>query len=83
MRALSRFSELADTLEFLITTDNGRDMAESKAAIVEDIAGMIIGALQDEKLTDAICMDLEKHAYSVNDRVEDPSLRNAGVLYAL
>ena len=83
MRALPRFAELSDTLEFLITTDNGRDMAESKEAIVEDIAGMIISALQEEELTDAICADLEKHAYSVNDRVEDPSLRNAGILYAL
>lgn len=83
MRGLPRFPELADTLEFLITTDNGRDLAGSKAEIVEDIAGMIIEALREEELTGAVCMDLEKHAYSVNDRVEDPSLRNAGVLYAL
>ena len=83
MRALPRFPELADTLEFLITTDNGPDLAPSKAEIVEDIAGMIIAALQEEDLTSAVCTDLEKHAYSVNDRVEDASLRNAGVLYAL
>ena len=83
MRALPRFPELADTLEFLITTDNGPDLAPSKAEVVEDIAGMIITALQEEDLTSAVCTDLEKHAYSVNDRVEDASLRNAGVLYAL
>ena len=83
MRGLPRFSELADTLEFLITTDNGRDMAESKAEIVEDIAGMIIAALQEEEMTSAVCMDLEKHAYSLNDHVEDPSLRNAGILYGM
>ena len=40
-------------------------------------------AFADRALTEAICTDLEKHAYSVNDRIEDASIRNLHVLYAV
>ena len=37
----------------------------------------------EQGLTKAICGDLEKHAYSVNDRVSDANLRNLPVLAAV
>ena len=80
LRELPALSELSEDLELLLTTDNGKTMAGAKQTMIEDIAGRIITALQDEGLTDAICGDLEKHAYSVNDRVADPALRNAHIL---
>ena len=80
LRALPRLSELGETLELLLTTDNSPVMAQAKADLVEDTAGRIITALQDEALTDAICGDLEKHAYSVNDHVADANLRNTHIL---
>ena len=43
----------------------------------------MIGALQDQELTRASCGDLEKHAYSVNDRIADASLRNEHILAAV
>ena len=55
-------------------------MARAKADLAEDIASQIISALQDDGLTSAICGDLEKHAYSVNDHVNDPNLRNENIL---
>ena len=80
LRTLPRLSELGETLELLLTTDNSPVMAQAKADLVEDTAGRIITALQDEALTDAVCGDLEKHAYSVNDHVADVNLRNTHIL---
>ena len=36
--------------------------------------------LQEQELTEAVCGDLEKHAYSVNDRIADAELRNLHIL---
>ena len=83
LRELPLLSEQAETLELLLTTDNGETMAQAKADLIESVCSAVIGVLQDKQLTDAICGDLEKHAYSVNDRVSDPELRNAGILYGI
>ena len=82
-RALSELpllSEYRDTAELLLTTENGADMAETKYYLIEDISSAVITALQDQGLTEAICGDLEKHAYSVNDGIKDPTVRNLNIL---
>ena len=83
MRSLPVLSQLADTMECLLTTDNDEPMDAVKQELIEDTASAVIGVLQDRALTEAICTDLEKHAYSVNDRIEDASIRNLHVLYAV
>lgn len=83
MRGLKKFSELADTLEFLLTTENTPTTADTKYTVIEDIASMIIGELMEQNLTEAICGDLEKHAYSVNDGIKDPYLRNLHIFSAV
>ena len=40
-------------------------------------------ALQSQTLTKAICGDLEKHAYSVNDGIRDGEIRNLHILYCV
>ena len=85
-RALSSLpvlSSLHDTLEFLMTTENTESLAETKYYIIEDIASSVITELQNQKLTDAICGDLEKHAYSVNDNIDDPNIRNLNIFYTV
>ena len=82
LRALPLLAELAQPLEFLLTTGNDAPLAEQKVGVIEDIAFRIISALQAQSLTDAVCGDLEKHAYSVNDRVADSNLRTAHILFA-
>lgn len=82
LRALPLLPELAQPLEFLLTTGNDAALSEQKVGVIEDIAFRIIAALQAQSLTDAVCGDLEKHAYSVNDRVADSNLRNAHILFA-
>ena len=80
LRDLPLLSDLSMPLEFLLTTENTDDLAETKYGIIEDVAGMVIEALQAQDLTKAICGDLEKHAYSVNDTIADATLRNLHVL---
>lgn len=80
MRELEKLSIEAELLEYLITTPNDGEMAEEKYRVIEGIAADYIDVLIDEGITKAICGDLEKHAYSVNDRIEDPELRNMHIL---
>ena len=83
MRALPRLSLLAETAEYLITTDNGPEIAETKYDMIEDAASDVIDELQNRGLTKAYCGDLEKHAYSVNDSIADGAIRNLHILAAV
>ncbi len=83
LRALPLLSLLAELLEYLLTTDNEPEMAEEKQKGMEGICADVIAELQHQHLTAAICDDLEKHAYSVHDRIQDSALRNMHILAAL
>lgn len=83
LRALPLLAGLAQPLEELLITDNGPDRAPEKAGIIEDVAAAVIDVLLDQELSRANCGNLEKHAYSVNDRVADPNLRNEHILAAI
>ncbi len=83
-RALRRLPEgesLAESLEWLLSTGNGEELAREKYFRMEEIASRIIGLLQEKNLTKADCGDLEKHAYSVNDGIRDGAIRNLHILY--
>jgi len=80
LRSLSIQSYQAELLEFLITSDNEPEMAEEKGNVIEGIAADLIEELMKQDLTEAVCGDLEKHAYSVNDRIEDAGIRNMHIL---
>ena len=80
LRNLPKLSLEAEIMEFLLTTNNEKDMAEEKYYSIEGIVSDIIDELQNQDLTKAICSDLEKHAYSVNDSIEDSDIRNLHIL---
>ena len=80
LRALPLQAWQAELLEFLITSHNEENMAEEKYQVIEGIASDVIEELSRQELTRAVCGDLEKHAYSVNDSIEDPELRNMHIL---
>lgn len=80
LRELEKLGNLADSFEFLLTSANDSDTAETKYYIIEDIASMVIDELQNQEITKAVCGDLEKHAYSVNDFIEDGDIRNMNIL---
>ncbi|MBQ7475177.1 MAG: DUF4037 domain-containing protein [Clostridia bacterium] len=83
MRSLPLLPLTAELLEYLITTGNGADIREEKSGVIETVAADVIDALTEQGLTGAVCLDLEKHAYSVNDGIADAGLRNAHVLAAV
>ena len=79
LRELPKLGGIADSLEFLITSDNSSAVSETKYFIIEDIASMIIDELQAQEITKAVCGDLEKHAYSINDFIKDSDIRNLNI----
>lgn len=83
LRQLPILAGEAETLELLLTTDNGSTMAGAKQEMIEALSGAVIAVLQAQGLTEALCGDLEKHAFSVNDQIADPALRNAHILTAV
>lgn len=83
LRALPRLSLLAELLEYLITTGNDEAMAREKQDVIEGIAADVIGELRRQELTQAVCGDLEKHAYSVQDGIADGEIRNLHILAAV
>ena len=80
LRALPKGEFIADSLEFLISTDNSTENANIKNEIINSVAEEIIGILKQNEITKATCNDLEKHAYSVNDFIKDGDLRNSHIL---
>ena len=82
LRRLPRLSVLAELLEYLLTSDNDKPAREEKYMVIESIAADIIEELRAQELTDAVCADLEKHAYAVNDRIRDAAVRNLHILAA-
>ena len=83
LRALSGGEDLGRSLEWLLTTDNSREIAEDKYFCMEGIASQVIDLLQEQRLTEATCGDLEKHAYSVNNGIRDGEVRNKHILYCV
>jgi hypothetical protein len=83
MRALPRLSLLAELMEYLVSTDNDGDLAAEKQKVIESAADDVIAELHRQDLTRADGTDLEKHAYSVNDGIEDGEMRNLHILAAV
>ena len=73
--------DLAETLASLLPGDIAdAAAAEQKYDTIESIASQVITLLQEQNVTKAICGDLEKHAYSVNDSIRDSTVRNLHIL---
>ena len=83
MRALPKMALLAELMEYLLTTGNDGDTAREKQDVMESIAADVIDELQAQGLTQAVCGDLEKHAYSVQDGIADGEIRNLHILAAV
>ena len=84
LRELIGTKELSEKLSFLLYGDNNDNtVAERKYDTIEEIASETITVLQEKELTQAVCGDLEKHAYSVNDKIQDSTVRNMNILVAV
>lgn len=80
LRMLDGGAFLSEKL-FVLLSGDIRDAAcaEKRAQTVEEISTYFIEELKKRGLTEAVCSDLEKHAYSVNDRIKDGTLRNMSI----
>ena len=76
------------------TVGNGHDTCDLARLVGErghvygfDIQEQAISSaqrkLQEQGLSEAVCGDLEKHAYSVNDGIRDGTIRNLSILYCV
>lgn len=83
MRQLGLFSTFSDSFEYLLTSENDETTAKIKEDVIEDIVNMIIEYLIENDMSRAVCNDLEKHAYSVNDSISDPNIRNMNIFSAV
>ena len=76
--------EMCQNLSFLMFGDNGDpSVCKQKYLTIEKIAQNIIGRLKDSGMTGAVCGDLEKHAYSLNDKITDGDIRNMNIFIAV
>lgn len=84
LREIENDYPFSEKLAFLLYGSNADEIiAEAKYYTIEDIASELINMLQAEGLTKAVCGDLEKHAYSVNDKISEPNIRNMNIFAAV
>lgn len=83
LRDLPDFSGLAPVLEALLTLPNDAESVRKKEGLIAETSAAIIASLRAQGLSSAGGDRLDRHAISVNDRVADPWLRNAGILYGV
>ena len=77
MGQLERLSELKDALEFLLVGENDSTLKEG---VIEDICAQVIQELWRQELTDSSSDYLEAHAFEVQERIENRTLRAMHVM---
>jgi hypothetical protein len=70
--------EEAEFLNELINMPIERPSEISQA--IEGFCTRVIASLKDQNLTDSNSDFLENHAYSINSRIKDASLRNLAIM---
>lgn len=77
---LPALGHIGDALQTLTELDNSPVNADIKQTVIEDIAALFVGEFIEQELSKAVCGDLEKHAYSIVDGIEDAALRNLHIM---
>ena len=70
----------ADRLESLLFGGADAGALEDRELVMGDLCQDMAEALQDCGLSEASCCDLEQHAFSVADHIQDPLIRNLHIL---
>jgi len=77
LRELETLGELADSFEYLLTSENTEDAARIKEAVMEDVCALILDRIPE---AEGKRTDPESAAYAVNDRIADGELRTMHIL---
>lgn len=80
LKNLSRLSELAAELEYLISSGNTADEAKKKMDMIERVCAAVANELQAQGLTELQNTEMEQQAYALNDTIIDPNIRNLHIL---
>ena len=83
MKKLTNLSALAPVMEDIISMGNDTDCAQKKSAQIEKICAAIVCQLKTAGITEFAGDQLEGQAYSVNNKIKDPNIRNLHILYAV
>lgn len=83
LKSLPKLSHLAPILEYLISSANNRTEVSKKQLLIEQICADTISELKHQSLTDFGGLEIEGHAYSANNKIVDPNIRNLHILYAV
>ena len=83
LRELDGLGDLADDLEWLLSTGNDAALSREKTARIEYSAATIAAECARQGLVTAPGPELEPLAYQVNARIRDPELRNRHILAAV
>ena len=83
LRELPLLSDLEEGLTYLISSGNSSDEAAKKSKMIDQIAAAISAELHCQGVSEVQGADLERHAYAINDRIADESVRNLHILYAI
>ena len=82
-RELPLLSDLADTFAFLLCSGNEGLMQAEKETMISEISRAVCSLLCEQELIGTPDPDLEMQAYEVNNRIQDPNLRNSHILSAV
>jgi len=83
LRELPLLSECEGDLTYLISSGNSEGEVEKKVEMIEKMAKMLSDELRFQGLSSREGAELEAHAYAVNDRISDESVRNLHILSAV
>lgn len=80
LKELPVLGSLGDALQGLTELNNSPSNAITKQEVIEDIASLLIREFRSQGLSETVCADLEKHAYSILDGIKDGTLRNMHIM---
>ena len=75
-----KYKTIAETLEYLISSDNSPENAERKSKTIESICSDITEELKKQELTNSASTEMEQQAYIVNNTIKDNNIRNMHIL---
>lgn len=81
LKQLPILSNLYDSFEYLITSDNENFVLKNQ--VIEDISAMISKQLVNDKMLKSEDIELERVAYEVNSKIENTNIRNLNILYGI
>ena len=83
LRELPKLSELAQPLEFLISSNNDPANAQEKEKMIESICTTVAEELSVQAAFQGAAAQMERLAYLVNDTINDHHIRNMHILSAV